>query len=96
MQRESDPALVKSGTIEARRDSCFRRVAPGLASVDKLKDRLDGASADPVCGTSMRRSHAWTVLQAELRRVLKPDGIAIHVVSSTTWTLSTSLSHAIG
>jgi SAM-dependent methyltransferase len=32
-------------------------------------------------------------LQAEIRRVLKPDGIAVHVVPSATWRLWTSLAH---
>jgi len=37
-----------------------RIVGPGPGAHDNYVEwsRLDGASADPVCGTSMRRSHA--------------------------------------
>ncbi len=32
-------------------------------------------------------------LQVEIRRVLKPDGLAVHVVPTATWRLWTSLAH---
>jgi SAM-dependent methyltransferase len=33
------------------------------------------------------------VFQAELRRVLKPDAVAVHILPSATWRLYTSLAH---
>jgi hypothetical protein len=38
---------------------------------------------------------ALPLVLAETRRVLKPEGLAIHIVPSRTWRLWTSLSHPI-
>ena len=35
----------------------------------------------------------WTAFQEEMQRVLKPDGLAIHLVPGTSWRLWTNVAH---